>query len=194
MSKRTNHFKPGWKMTLDQHNAYWYHLGRAAAARGLTTAAQREELREQIHMRAFGENISAKQIDHLKMFDDFKAECLAIYKPTDLGAQKRQVEMPLIRLREGILQKFDEDFILSILRTFRGDRFANATLETLETMSEKDLTDLRNTLCARESGWRDVEEQSDLAGEEHWAERLDELDDPEHPLNKAHPVPNDNPF
>jgi hypothetical protein len=148
MSRRDKFF-PGWKMTWDQHNAYFRLLEAACRAQGKRTAAEREELRQLIHSRAFGRPISAKDIDHLKMFDALKAECLALSQPANLEAQLRQAEMPLIRLRQGILEKFSEDRILGLLRSAR---FKRESLEDLGDMNEKDLTDLRNTLCARTAG------------------------------------------
>jgi hypothetical protein len=145
MSKRAGKFYPGWKMTREQHASYWWHIGQCAKSLGLSTAAGREELRATIHVRAFGANVSAKSIDHLKMFDDFKSQCLAILKPADLEAQLRQVQQPLIRLRHAILQ-FPEAYVAGLLGSAR---FKGRSLADLQDMDEKELTDLRNTLCAR---------------------------------------------
>jgi hypothetical protein len=147
--KRTGKFYPGWKMTWDQHSAYFRLLEGAYRSNGKTTAADKEEMRKLIHTRAFGSPISAKVIDHMKMFDDLKSECLAWSQPANVDAQKRQVEMPLIRLRHGILEKFDSPTILGLLCS---TRFKRKSLEDLDDMNEKDLTDLRNTLCARTAG------------------------------------------
>lgn len=161
--KRTGKYYPGWKMTWDQHSAYFRLLEGAYRAQGKTAAADKEDMRKLIHTRAFGSPISAKVIDHMKMFDDFKAECLAWSQPTNVAAQKRQVEMPLIRLRHGILEKFDSPTILGLLRSAR---FKRKSLDDLDDMNEKDLTDLRNTLCARTAGEVAVPVESDLDGEE----------------------------
>ena len=145
MSRRADKFYPGWKMTREQHASYWWHIGQCAKSLGLSTSAQREELRGTIHVRAFGANVSAKSIDHLKMFDDFKAQCLAILKPADLEGQLRQVEQPLIRLRHAILQ-FPVAYVAGLLGSAR---FKGRALADLNDLDEKELTDLRNTLCAR---------------------------------------------
>jgi hypothetical protein len=151
-------------MTPAQRQAYFRLLEGACHAQGKRTAAEREELRKLIHLRAFGRPVSAKDIDHLKMFDAYKAECLALTMPTNLEAQLHQAEQPLIRLRRGILEKFDSATILGLLCSAR---FKRKSLEDLDTMNEKDLTDLRNTLCARTAGEVEVPAESDLAGEEH---------------------------
>jgi hypothetical protein len=161
--KRSGKFYPGWKMTWDQHSAYFRLLESADRANGKITAADKEEMRKLIHIRAFGIPISAKVIDHMKMFDDFKAECLAWSQPANVDAQKYQVDMPLIRLRHGILEKFDSPTILGLLHSAR---FKRDSLDDLNDMNEKDLTDLRNTLCARTAGEVAVPVESDLAGEE----------------------------
>jgi hypothetical protein len=147
MSRRHD-IKPGWKMTNDQHGAYWYWVNRVHRLPEFQTKPQ-AEVREMIHLRAFGCNPSAKEIDHLKMYDDFKAVCLALTQPTNFGAQMRQAEQPLIRLRHGILEKFSEDRIVGLLCS---TRFKRHSLADLDDMNEKDLTDLRNTLCARTAG------------------------------------------
>ena len=147
--KRTDKFFPGWKMTWDQHSAYFYQLKQVYAVLKLTDKAQQEAMRKTIHTRAFGSPISAKEIDHMRMYDAFKAECLAIIAPTDMEAQLKQANQPLIRLRTGILEKFDSPTILGLLRSAR---FKRQSLDDLEEMNEKDLTDLRNTLCARTAG------------------------------------------
>ena len=144
--KRSSRF-PGWKMSWDQHNAYFWHLSNVYAALGLTTKEAREDMRQTIHFRAFGRPVSAKEIDHLTMFDAFKAECLALLQPDNMQAQLRIAQMPLIRLRHGILEKFSPDRIEGLLRSAR---FKVQSLDDLKT--EKDLTDFRNTLCARTAG------------------------------------------
>jgi hypothetical protein len=151
--KRTGKFYPGWKMTWNQHSAYFRLLEGAYRAGGKTTAADKEEMRKLIHLRAFGRPVSAKEIDHLKMFDAYKAECLALSQPNNLDAQLLITQMPLIRFRTGILEKFDSPTILGLLRS---NRFKRDSLDDLDTMNEKDLTDLRNTLCVRTAGWVEV--------------------------------------
>ena len=139
-------FHPHWRLTTAQHRAYFRLLDQVYRARGLRTAADKEAMRQQIHQRAFGAPISAKTIDHLKMFDAFKAACLAETAPTDLTAQLRQLEQPLIRLRHAIHRLADPAYILALLRS---PRFKKQSLADLQTMTEKELTDLRNTLSAR---------------------------------------------
>jgi hypothetical protein len=146
---RTQKFYPGWKMTWDQHNAYFWYLKQVYAVLNLTEKAAQEDMRKTIHTRAFGRPVSARDIDHLKMYDDFKAECLAILKPADVAAQVAQANMPLTRLRTGILEKFDSPTILGLLRSAR---FKKQSLEDLNDMDEEELTQLRNTLCVRTAG------------------------------------------
>jgi hypothetical protein len=136
---------PGWKMTSDQHNAYWWYLSQCCKKLGLTSAAEREELRRAIHIRAFGEPISAKEIDRLTGYDAFKKECLAILQPDNLEAQLHMAMQPLIRLRVACRQLADEAYIIAMCRS---DRFKKESLDD-PTWSEAGLTDLRNTLAAR---------------------------------------------
>src|SRR5208282_3896576 len=91
-----------WKMTVKQHRLYFRLLTDVYAVRCLTIQADKELLRQLIHQKAFGAPVSAKQIDHLKMFDAFKAECIAIIQDSSLEAQLRQIDQPLIRLRYSI--------------------------------------------------------------------------------------------
>lgn len=85
---------PGWLMTGDQHASYWRLLADAAAARGLTTAADREALRQQLHQSAFGQPKSAKAINRTTDFDAYKAAALAISRPADVDGQLRQQAQP----------------------------------------------------------------------------------------------------
>jgi hypothetical protein len=55
------------------------------------------------------------------------------------------VEQPLIRLRHAILQ-FPVAYVAGLLGSAR---FGGRSLDDLQDMDEKELTDLRNTLCAR---------------------------------------------
>lgn len=66
MNPRRAKFFPGWKMTWDQHRAYFKLLEGVYLARGLQSAADKEAMRKVIHQGAFGAPISAKAIDHQK--------------------------------------------------------------------------------------------------------------------------------
>lgn len=137
---------PGWKMTPAQHRMYWNLLNQVYAAGGLVTAPEKEKQRKLIHLRAFGrEGVSAKEIDRLKMFDAFKAECLSWIKPDDLSAQLRQTNQERHRLIWRIGQ-FDPEYVNALLAS---PRFGGRSVDDMENLSIKDLTDLRNTLCAR---------------------------------------------
>ena len=145
--KRADKFFPGWKMTWGQHGAYFWYLGQVYKLPGILDTMSREEVRKTIHIRALGSAISAKQIDHLKMFDAFITECLALLQPDNVAAQLRIAEMPLIRLRHGILEKFSPDRIHGMLRSAR---FKKTCLDDFKT--EEELEQFRNTLCARTLG------------------------------------------
>jgi hypothetical protein len=147
---RTQKFFPGWKMTWDQHNAYFWYLSQVYAAQGLATKEDREEARKLVHLRAFGHPVSARDIDHLKMYDAFKAECLAILKPADVDAQVAQVNMPLTRLRLAIRELADEPYWQKIA-------LAKYGTSDLDELDEDQLTKLRNTLAARSGGRREPE-------------------------------------
>jgi hypothetical protein len=161
MSTRTDKFYPGWKMTWGQHNSYFRLLDGVYRVKGLTTAAEKEECRKQIHLEAFGKPTSAKEIDHMGMFDKFKAACLVHSQPANLGAQIRQLEQPLIRLRHAISQLAPQPYWAKIARNKFGT-------DDLDELTERQLTDLRNTLCARKGGKAKSTPaaESDLAGEQ----------------------------
>ena len=129
-------------MTAGQKASYFRMLGEVYAASGLSSAAEKEALRRTIHLRAFGGPKSAKEINHLKDFDQFKATCLALLQPDDLGAQMSQAEMPTTRLVFACRQRAEEAYIVAICR----DRFGTADWTGL---SVEKLTQLRNTLEAR---------------------------------------------
>lgn len=135
-------FVPGWKMTAGQKASYFRLLGEVCAAAGLSSSADKEALRRTVHLRAFGRAVSAKEIDHLKGFDAFKAVCLALLHPDDLNAQLRQSVMPRTRLVVACRDLADEGYIVAICK----DRFGTADWTEL---GEDRLVQLRNTLAAR---------------------------------------------
>jgi hypothetical protein len=132
-------------MTHDQWRAYWHLIGKAARAEGATTPESREAVRARIHEQAFGRPVSAKEIDHLKMFDAFKAAALAIIEPDSLDAQLAQTEQPLIRLRHACRALADDAYIAALVT---GPRFKK---DAIEDLNEEELEHLRNTLAARRS-------------------------------------------
>lgn len=132
---------PGWQMTVDQHWRYISLCNQVYAALGLTKTADKEACRKRLHTHAFGEPISAKVIDHLKMFDAFKAQCLAILQPADLDGQLAQANMWRTRYKHAIRALADDAFWQAIAH----DRFGTTDLDEL---SEEQLTQLRNT-CAK---------------------------------------------
>jgi hypothetical protein len=144
MSTPKNKFYPGWKMTRDQWGTYWRLIGQVCHAQGVKDAAGREEVRKMIHLRAFTRPVSAKDIDHLKMFDDFKAACLAILKPNDLNAQLAQANMEKTQFIHRIKELAPELY-------WRAEAMRKFGTEDLERLSVDDLTMLRNHLQARAS-------------------------------------------
>lgn len=135
-------FYPGWKLTPAQHGAYWKFIAQVCARVGARTAAEREDARKQVHLAAFGCEKSAREINHLRDFDDFKAACLAILSPENLGAQLRQAEMPHTRLVHAIRALAPEAYVIAIAR-------AKFHTDDWEGLDESRLTMLRNTLAAR---------------------------------------------
>jgi hypothetical protein len=97
---------------------------------------------------------SASEIGYLKEFDAIKKQLLAWAQPDNLNAQVEMENMERTRLMTRILE-FRAPEVLGLLgsirfRALRGvDPDALPALEDMQTMTEKDLTDLRNTLCAR---------------------------------------------
>jgi hypothetical protein len=144
---------PGWKMTPAQHRMYWNLLQRAHKAYGGPGASPFEDFRALMHVRAFGKNISAKEIDRMKGFDSIKSACMAIIQPANVVAQMDIEQMPKTRLIHRITNDFPASYILCLMNSPRFARCRQneqrAGLEDLERWSEKDLTDLRTTLCAR---------------------------------------------
>ena len=134
-------------MTPDQRRLYFRLVDQVCILRGCRTTIQREECRKDIHARAFGRPMSAKEIDHLKMFDQFKAACLAILQPANLNAQLTQVGMERTRLKHAILAAAPVAYWQKISR----DRFGAVDLDEL---TDHQLTQLRNTLHARPAARR----------------------------------------
>ena len=134
-------FYPGWKMTWDQRRMYFSMIDQVCKVMGAASAAEREEMRKQLHLQAFNGPKSAKDINHLQDFDEIKKVCLAYLQPDNLNPQLRMVAMPLIRLRHAI-REFPAEYADEVRR----DKFAGRELDDL---NEKELTDLRNTLTAR---------------------------------------------
>ncbi|NOS72027.1 MAG: hypothetical protein HOP33_19130 [Verrucomicrobia bacterium] len=145
--KTKSKFYPGWKMTVEQHNLYFRLLDQAAVASGETTQNRREDLRQRIHLAAFGGPKSAKAINHLKDFDDFKAAVLAIIDPSNLNVQMRQAEMPTTRLVFAIRKLAPEAYIIAEARR----KFFT---EDWATLDESSLTMLRNHITKRAAGIR----------------------------------------
>jgi hypothetical protein len=150
--KSKTKFVPGWKMTWGQKAEYFRLNDEVAKASGARTAAEREELRHQIHEEAFGGPKSAKEINHLKDFDLFKAACLARLQPENLGAQMRQAEMPTKRLIYAIRQLAPEAYIIAEVDRKRGSD-ARFQTEDWTMMDEASLTILRNHLAKRAASY-----------------------------------------
>jgi hypothetical protein len=134
--------KPGWKMYPKQASRYWREVSAVCHFLGVTGAQAQTEVRKRLHVQAFGEAISAKEIDHLKMFDDFLAACAAITRPDDLGTQMRQAIMGRTRLKKSIQLLADDEYWQRIAL----DRFNTTDLDLL---SDEQLTQLRNTVRCR---------------------------------------------
>lgn len=107
---------------------------------------------------------STKEIGRIKEFTAVKGQLLAWAQPDNLNAQMNIAEQPLIVLRHRI-RTFAEAFWRKISR----DKFGTDDLDELD---ENQLTQLRDTLCAREAGWSEARpaNESDLAGEEEAAD------------------------
>jgi hypothetical protein len=167
--KRADKFFPGWKMTPEQHGAYFRLLGQCYHAMGVTSTAEKEEARQLVHLRAFNRRgVSAKEIDHLKMFDAFKAACLAIIKPNDLQAQVDQANMDRTRLIHRISELAPEIY-------WRAEAKRKFGHDNLDLLSIDNLTMFRNHLSAR-------------ASEIVWPEPVNQPADYP-PINQPVPVP-----
>lgn len=162
MSASRSKFYPGWKMTVVQHGLYFRLLDQAAVAVGAKSKVQREELRQRIHLAAFGGPKSAKAINHLKEFDAFKASALAVIHPSNLHLQMRQAEMPTTRLVFAIRQLAPEAYIIA-----ESDRKFHTSDWT--ALDESALTMLRNHISARAAGirWPAQAQETALAGTEN---------------------------
>ena len=139
-------------MTTPQYYSYWKYIRAVYALPGLWKGMTQDDVRKLIHFRAFGRPVSAKEIDKLGMFNEFLKVCKGLLCPTDVETQMRLQNMPLINLRYRIGQiaaERGQEYVYKIAR----DKFGTDDLEALD---EKQLKDLRNTLCAREVGWQEV--------------------------------------
>jgi hypothetical protein len=158
-------FYPGWKMTRKQYLTYWRMLKsahqayNAGSVKNCGAILTFEQFRALIHARAFGRNISAKDIDRMKMFGDFIAACTATIRPDSLPAQMNIAESNTVKTR--LIHRicsFPLAYVLGLLNSprFRPkiERLAfndeQASLEDLADLPEEVLTHIRNTLCARD--------------------------------------------
>jgi hypothetical protein len=162
--KSKSKFVPGWKMTWGQKSEYFRLIDAAAKAVGATTAVAREVLRQQIHEAAFGGPKSAKEINHLKDFDAFKAACLALTQPENLHAQMRQAEMPTTRLIFAIRELAPEAYIIAEVARKRGED-ARFRVDDWTLLDEGALTILRNHLAKRAAGIRWPQQQASRKAE-----------------------------
>lgn len=142
---RADKFFPGWKMTPEQHGKYWRMLTQCYQIMGATSTAEKEEARRLIHFRAFNRTgVSAKEIDHLKMFDAFISACLAILQPDETAPQLRQANMERIRFIYRINELAPEIY-------WRAEAKRKFGHDDLEMLSLRDLEMFRNHLSARAS-------------------------------------------
>lgn len=109
------------------------------------------ELRLQQFSLILGRPItSASEIGYLKEFDKIKQQLLAWAQPANLNAQVEMENMAKTRLIHRICSEFPASYILGLMRSSRFDNGRPvASIEDLEHWTEKDLIDLRTTLCAR---------------------------------------------
>jgi hypothetical protein len=85
---------PGWRMSRKQHGRYWRMMSDCAKKLGITQA----DARERIHVRAFGENRSAKTINHKADFDELEKEWAAILDDTNIKRQLAKQDQPNVRV------------------------------------------------------------------------------------------------
>lgn len=85
---------PGWRMSRKQWGRYWRMM--TACADHLRIS--QKDAREIIHVRAFGENKSAKLINHKADFDELEKEWAAILDDTNLDRQLAKGEQPNTRI------------------------------------------------------------------------------------------------
>jgi hypothetical protein len=140
MAKMKTALKPGWKMTETQVRLYWRMFAAICEAKGWR---QDDDHRREWHCLAGLGPCSAKTIDRMKGFDALKACWLAITQPANFNAQMAMQDQPRHRLITRIRADFPEAYVRCLVTS---QRFKATCLEDL---TEKQLIDLRNTLCAR---------------------------------------------
>lgn len=151
-------------MTKKQNWLYWREW------QAVVRQAKKNNLpapdRHDLHAAALGADKS-----HLKFNNGDLDKVLAVFRahsrPDDVAAQLRQIEQPATRLRHR-LREFDSAYLSKIAR----DKFGT---DDLDLLNEEQLTQLRNTLCARESGWKDVPppiEHSSAEEEARWKQEM----------------------
>lgn len=139
----------------DRITGQWREALWTAACRVQGWKKTDRDLRIEKFSLILGRHISsASEIGYLKEFDAIKKQLLAWAQPDNLNAQVEMENMARTRLMTRILE-FKAHEILGLLgsirfRALRGvDPDALPALEDMQTMTEKNLLDLRNTLCAR---------------------------------------------
>lgn len=86
---------------------------------------------------------SLRDVDHLEGFDRVLAQLLALEKPDSVGDQMRQQDQPKIRLKHAIGKLSPgNNYLKAVMRNKFGT-------DDWDDLSIKQLTDLRNTLAAR---------------------------------------------
>lgn len=126
-------------MTPKQDALYWREWSKVRKA-------QPDADRHALHVRALGDDKSHKDFSN-KEFDQVLAEFRAITAPADVAAQLRQLAQSKTRLIWSIRQKAPEAYWTTIAI----DRFGT---DDLADLSESQLTQLRNTLAARQNSLR----------------------------------------
>ena len=130
-------------MSPAQDKLYWREWGavsRRCRDRGLPVPDRHE-----LHAAALGADKSHKDFTNAD-FDKVLAQFRAHSQPDNVAAQLRQLDQPKVRLRHKIMS-FDQAYWQAIAR----DKFGHADLEELDL---DQLTQLRNTLAARETSRR----------------------------------------
>lgn len=134
---------PGWKMTISQHGLYFRLLADACDALHAVSSKDKERVRQEAHMAAFGRAKSAKDINTKKDFDAIATEFKRIANVVDKDDPQRRRALYVAHERLAELRSLTSD---TWCATLLKDRFKIiAGVRSIEDLNPKDLADLIRT-------------------------------------------------
>lgn len=139
---------PGWKMTVKQHGLYFRLLAAAFEALGAVTSKDKERLRHDAHITAFGLPYkSATDINRTKEFDAIASEFKRLASIIERDDPARQRTIFVAKQRLAALRELTS---ATYLATLLKERFKILRQQrTIEDLPPKQLSELISTVNNR---------------------------------------------